>query len=1115
MDNKIIKASAGTGKTYRLSLEYIGLLLKYHTYNLSFQEILVITFTKKATAEIRERIFSHLQAIVQETPEGMELRRNLEKLVGIKITPDFGEVLNKYYHDMLLNKSLVKINTIDAFINEIFKTIIAPYLGITDYKIDDTIPTRVYAEIFQALLGDEKNSAIFYSFFRRSNKKKITDYENLLRSLLDKRWIFDFIDKSETETPAPQTDEHKAEKALDDYKQAMTTIFDKFRRRVAADYPDMPVKDMFKAGFYGDYFSSCKALRVQDLTGKLDELLTPENLLKSNNDIFKTEFFWHGGKLFKKNSNKDFAAELKEDFDNSKKYLADYIFYAALLPETREIRTIAGLVYKKYDEIKFRDRIFTHNDISYYSFHYLYDPELSLIDENFVTNAFYEYLSASIRFVLIDEFQDTGMIQFKILLPIINEVTSGIGAKDYGGVIIVGDEKQSIYGWRGGERELLLKMPGLMPDSHELSLDTSFRSDPVVIDFINEIFTSPMLKARLADLYWPYENIKAAKEAKNACIQVNVKNFYVSRNAENGYASSSEEYRNFVHNLLAPLIRDKSLDVRKTAILARKNNDLKNIAAILDELGIDYILDSSGSVLAHRAIKPLFYLLNFFVYHDLMDLLKFLRSDLVLLPSQDLEKILQFHRQNSAEQYTVQELLTALHDIPAVDKLHKLMNSLFFDDDDNNIGLSGLDPLLLVSAIIREYNVASLFNQENDLININLFLEIVAELLVANRDYPKTLQGLLEYCRDNAESERFQQLGLDKVDAITLLTIHKAKGLEFDTVFLYWDITSATGSARDDINVHLQYRDDFTSLTDYVINFNYEHIMPWCNRSALKTASLNRQDIEELNNIYVALTRAKNNLYLFFAFKKKDGLEEMRNILQNKEHPEIDQYIMFSILDSLAQKNALPVNSNDECHGIIGAPLQISAPAEPPDGEDYTFIKKYFDLQAKKSTPNKNYQQKTEYPDYTSVYLKSRDIDKGNIIHYFLSFIRFGQAEEITQAKLLTVNYFGNLLPVVDIHELLNRVTTFIENNRSWLFAENWQQIFTEITLFNAAGEQFRLDRLMIDKHNRNILIVDYKTGGRHDQQQMDEYIQLVKNLPVVLQKNYKVLGKFVEIPLY
>ena len=127
-----------------------------------------------------------------------------------------------------------------------------------------------------------------------------------------------------------------------------------------------------------------------------------------------------------------------------------------MLSEENDLFHVIDFLLEQYDKLLFRDKIFTHDDISYYTFRYLYDPDLSLIEADYVSNLFYEYLSTYTRFVLIDEFQDTSIIQYKILLPIIREVISGAGVKEYGGAIIVGDEKQSIYGWRGGERDLLL-----------------------------------------------------------------------------------------------------------------------------------------------------------------------------------------------------------------------------------------------------------------------------------------------------------------------------------------------------------------------------------------------------------------------------------------------------------------------------------------------------------------------------------------------------------------------------------------------------------------------------------------------------------------------------------
>ena len=143
----VIRASAGTGKTYRLSLEFINLLLKYR---ISFEEILVITFTKKATAEIRERIFLQLKEIVEGTAEGIELKKNIQQTINPDIIFNKEEMsfLRTVYQQMITNKSSVKISTIDSFVNTVFSGIIAPFHNITEFSIDNKINTEILPEIY-------------------------------------------------------------------------------------------------------------------------------------------------------------------------------------------------------------------------------------------------------------------------------------------------------------------------------------------------------------------------------------------------------------------------------------------------------------------------------------------------------------------------------------------------------------------------------------------------------------------------------------------------------------------------------------------------------------------------------------------------------------------------------------------------------------------------------------------------------------------------------------------------------------------------------------------------------------------------------------------------------
>jgi len=1116
LENKIIRASAGTGKTYRLSLEYIGLLIKYYKLNIHFNEILVITFTKKATSEIRERIFNHLQEIINNTDEGKELCKNLESILNLKVADEEREVLTSYYHDMLMNKNLVKISTIDSFTNDIFKTIISPYLGITSHEIENSIPQQVYAEIYKSLLEDTENRDLLQSFFTRSGKKKISDFEGFVHSLLYNRWIFDFIEKCPNKRPDKQILQQEAENWLEKFQKSFNDLFSNFEKKVVVDYPQYTVQEMLKKIFYEMFFKKEKNIQPAEMSNKIKELLGKETISKNHKDIIKLNSFWNGSKLFRKKQDKAFAAELLENFENLKSLLAEYIFYSELLPEEKEIQTIARAVYRKYDEIKFRDKKFTHNDISYYTFKYLYDPELSLIDRFSVTNAFYEYLSTHIRFILIDEFQDTSMIQFKILLPIINEITSGLGVKEYGGVIVVGDEKQSIYGWRGGERDLLLNMPSLLHNYDQHFLDTSFRSDNIIIEFINDAFSNTFLHEKLKAVNWPYDKIKAQKNTNSGYIQVIARNYSNTTDEDNDISQVEDAIREFVEYTVVPLITQNKIDVKKSAILARRNSDLKNIAAVLDEKGIDYILESSSSVLHHRAIKPLLYFFDFLAYRDIFDLLRFFRSDLVLMGTKELKEILEWHKNITKEEYSIDKLFKDLTHIKTIHKVSSLLKDSGNGSTLNNSVKLSSNLLLFTQKVIQEYNLTNLFNQENDLININLFLEIVADFENSNRDYPKSLKGFLDYCKENEQNESFQQPGLDEYNAINLLTIHKAKGLEFESVFLFWNLSAFKGQPSSSLNYYLKYVDDFSELENYILNFNYEHIIPYCRNKELKTESENRKTIEELNNIYVALTRAKTNLFLNFTYKKKGGLETLFENLQNSDEVTAENIILNSICITLAQKGLLKHENTYKSTGTIGNLGKVPDKQQPDLSKDYSFLKKYINFDKSKYLKIDSKQLKRdEYINFSSVYLKDHDIDKGNIIHYFLSFIKYGSAEEIEFAKKKTTGYYGNLIPEITILDLLTQVTEYLKKNLTGLFSDKWNRILTEYTLFGPTGKEYRLDRLMIDQKNKEIQIIDYKTGEYYEQEQINEYINAVKFLPIVQKENYKVIGKFIEIPLF
>nr|HPR18536.1 UvrD-helicase domain-containing protein [Candidatus Cloacimonadota bacterium] len=571
----LIRASAGTGKTYRLSLEYINLLLQHHT---DFTEILVITFTRKATAEIRERIFAQLREIVQKTAEGEILIQNIRNInPALRFDENDLAFLQTVYQKMLTHKSEVRISTIDSFVNTIFSGIIAPFHNIGDFSIDNNINDKLLPEIYEYVL-QEKVLDFAENIFFTAKQRNLKIFHTLIKEIIEKRWLFEFVDLSHLNDAEIQ---NQSERALHRYQQSLHIFLDLLQNEIRIKA--VPVLSLLQKDFVEAISSQMNLaeLTAEDFSEKLFPILTDPQFLEENFKLLLNDKknIWDGKRL----RNKD----LKSLFAEVQEALAIYLYYDKALIEELNIISLAAAVLRVYDEIKFRDHIFTYSDISYYTFRYLYDPQLSLVEKENVLNLFYEQLSFHTRFVLIDEFQDTSILQWKILYPLLKEITSGSGQKDYGNVIVVGDEKQAIYGWRGGERRLLTDFAKILQEPVTSDfLTTSFRSKPVLLDWLNRLFSSSHLDFSPD---WEYAKIACAKP-EGGFVQVDLIN---NGNAESK-PDKTEIYQKFVQKVLLPNLQEGKITAAETAILMRKNDELKIMAQVLEENGIDYTLETSG-----------------------------------------------------------------------------------------------------------------------------------------------------------------------------------------------------------------------------------------------------------------------------------------------------------------------------------------------------------------------------------------------------------------------------------------------------------------------------------------------------------------------------------------
>ncbi|MCD4795764.1 MAG: UvrD-helicase domain-containing protein, partial [Candidatus Cloacimonetes bacterium] len=1058
MKPTIIRASAGTGKTYRLSLEFINLLL---SQRVDFKEILVITFTKKATAEIRERIFEHLQNIVHNTEEAQEIIKGLKTInPELKFDAKDIEFLKCTFQKMLTDKSEVNINTIDSFINAVFSGIIAPFHNIVNYQIDNNINDEYLPEIYQHILKDD-NLKLYKNVFLEAKRRNLEQFNNFIKDVINYRWLFEFIDLSEF---SEINIEKEKEKCFLAYKKILSEFLQLLSNEIKIYLDKKDDKITWDKLIQKNYYELLKEqidfnlLEVDNLHDWFFNWLTETAFIEENYTLLLNDNnLWNGGRIRN--------PELKPIFQEMQHELADFLFYEKALNEQFNIISLAAEILKIYDKIKFRDKIFTHSDISYYTFRYLYDKELSIIDNNNILNIFYEQLSYNTRFILIDEFQDTSILQWKIFQPLINETLSGEGQRSYGGLIVVGDEKQAIYGWRGGERRLLADFQELLNFEMQTdSLTTSYRSKPILMNRINRLFNSEFLNF-IND--WDYTNIDSFKK-QDGFVQVHFRNREKIEGVQEEKLDRVHIYHEFVSETLLPLMKEGKITLQDTAILMRKNKELEEMATVLDEAGISYTLESSGSLFDHHAIKPILHILKFIVYEDPIELIKSLRSDIVLMHPKKLKQILNiyknaddlddFFQQTSDEHY-----LNSLQNIKS--KRNSIVN--------------------IVKTIVEEFNFTKLFSSEIELKNIHRFLGIAIEFENTDHEHTIDLPGFLSYCRALKEKDEYSQLGQTYSDAIKLLTIHKSKGLQFETVFTLFDVTSRPGGNYTGLKLYYNFEDNFDDLEDFALTYNFDKILKKSNKKDLIKKVEKRNAGEELNNIYVAFTRAKNNLFIYLHYKKTGNLEKFIGDIKNESS------VLKNVTKTVFNEFSDDMKSISDVHQIIeyGKITRDISDKEIQKSASLPFAGKYMELFNWEDISEK---EQENLHQIKKEFLENQSLLTGNIVHFYLSNIDYDNDQNRKVAFYRTIAKYGSLMHRHKIQEIIEKTNAFIRENSEFFSKENWDKIFNEYLVFDNFGKEFRIDRMMVNTQNKEILIIDYKTGTHYKEEQLDKYKEII-----------------------
>ncbi|GAA7130638.1 RecB-like helicase [Helicobacter pylori] len=462
-----LKASAGSGKTFALSVRFLALLFK----GANPSEILTLTFTKKATAEMKERILDYLKILQKENLEDEKEKEKSQNILKeleekYRLNPSFVQNSAQKIYQRFLNAE-IRISTIDAFFQSILRKF-CWFVGLsTNFEVNEDTKAhqqQLNASFLSALNNEQlEELSVFITQCLSHDSYTSDSVLERLRFLKNKLYLFD---------------PNKKDLAFDE-----EGFLEKLRNL------NKQIQSVETASN-----EAKKAIKCDDFRGFLNSSLT---WLEK-----KSEY-----RYFKKF--KDEIPTLESECEEIENDLKRYY-------EARE-----SALFKKFPKfIQLYDK--ATSKIQALDFDAIKDKVHALLNgyEEMPAEFFYFRLDSKIAHILIDEFQDTSLNDYKILAPFIDEIKAGIGqAKWHRSVFFVGDVKQSIYGFRGSFSSLF---ESVSKDFYHDNLQFNHRSSPLIINYVNTIFKKAYQNSPTAYLEQKYPKASNNKHAKDGYVKVSL-----------------------------------------------------------------------------------------------------------------------------------------------------------------------------------------------------------------------------------------------------------------------------------------------------------------------------------------------------------------------------------------------------------------------------------------------------------------------------------------------------------------------------------------------------------------------------------------------------------------
>lgn len=1063
----VYKASAGSGKTFTLAREYMTLVID-NPY--AYRTILAVTFTNKATEEMKLRILGQLYGIAHHLPESdqylNQIHEALPHLSESQIRKNAEAALRLLIH----NYNYFHVQTIDTFFQSVLRNLARELdltanlrIGLNDYQVEQ----QAVDELIESL--EDTDKLLFW--IMEYIKENIAD---------DKGWnvigqiksFGEHIFRDYYKENADKLSERMAEDGFfEGFKEKMKNI-----KKKAKEQFDEIAASFFDALEEGGY-------SADDLSGKTRGIWSYFNKIKngkySDDDLLNLTFT----KCMESPDNWVKKADVKNHTDLYQQVSS--VLYPILQfseqhrPTLVKMYKSADLTVKHLNQLRLLGSIDKKvRTMNQEANRFLLSDTQTLLhsliqdsDSPFI----FEKIGTQLNHVMIDEFQDTSTIQWKNFKVLLEETMS----REDAGNLIVGDVKQSIYRWRSGDWRLLNNIESeFINPKKQLdieTLDTNYRSDRNVIDFNNAFFVEaakqeyenlkeamPEEAQQLLNAYADVEQKVPANKRAQGYVEIKLLKTQEDEDTadESTGKGKGERMMQLCLETVDKLVA-RGVPTNKIAILVRNNQTIQDIAEyFMNHSDYEMVSDEAFRLDASQAVQTLVTALHYLMHpNDDIARATLLKYALTYLDSEELVTQLTSNRQEYLE-------------IPLLDLTERLFTEF---------RLGEVEDMKAQSAYVCAfYDKLNAFLADNSS-DIEAFLQ----------EWDANLHGKSIHC--------------DGTDGIRLLTIHKSKGLEYDHVIMPycdWQLEKSNTiwctPQEEPYNELPLVPVDFSAgqmkQSIYEPDYHHEHL---------------QNMVDNLNLLYVAFTRAGHNLYVF-------GKRATQNYRSNIIELSLDQVAeklkkAQESISPLAEDKEVPV----EIHGLgtdsktsdivftYGEPyipkqkvvmemkLNSNVFTLPSEMMETEIIVSSKMPEFKQSNKSRDLIVGDEEEEQQKYYIKM-----GTVLHSLFSTIRTHDDIDgaLKQLELDGVLYDENISKE-KVREMIRKRLESDKVN-DW-FSDRWE-IFNEcsiISMNKGKMEVHRPDRVMKDENET--IVVDFKFGKPRQEyhDQVKGYMDLLSGM--------------------